>query len=170
MSACWKTSPREEVCRKGMVHFYNITKFMSVQSLSWQVLSISRAQRKVCLFLKAINAHVIASAWIVTGGGGWSTESLSTAVGDTQTFTPGGTRPEPPVGRQTVTPPCLQSPRAGAGAFPGVTCIFPNRLLTASHQCSVVNTKYWHVSSSTGNARPLTQAHPHTPDPEAGRF
>lgn len=64
MTAYWKPLPREEVCRKGMVHFYNITKFMSVQSSSWQVLSISRAQRKVCLFLKAIKAHVITSAWI----------------------------------------------------------------------------------------------------------
>lgn len=34
MTAYWKPLPREEVCRKGMVHFYNITKFMSVQSSS----------------------------------------------------------------------------------------------------------------------------------------
>lgn len=61
MTACWKPVPRE-VCGKGMVRFYNITKFTSAQSSSGQVLSISRAQRNVCLFLKAIKAHVITSA------------------------------------------------------------------------------------------------------------
>lgn len=54
----------EKYVEKGWSRFYNITKFTSAQSSSGQVLSISRAQRNVCLFLKAIKAHVITSAWI----------------------------------------------------------------------------------------------------------
>lgn len=163
MTACWKPSPRD-VCRKGMVHFYNITKFMSVQSSSWQVLSISRAQRKVCLFLKAIKAHVITLPESVTAVGERHQEPEHGCWWHTDLHA-WRHQTRASCGRadcdSTMPPTSMRWSRSS----PGGTCIFPNHW---QHHPDALQ-----ATLNTGVLpAPLAvqgTSHRHTPDPEAGR-
>ena len=130
---------------------------MSVQSSSWQVLSISRAQRKVCLFLKAIKAHVITLPESLTAVGErhqepehgcWWHADLHTWRHQTRASC--GQADRDPTMPPTSTRWSRSSPR-GHLRLP--------KPLTASPRHSAGNPKYRRASSSTCNAGHLTQAH-----------